>query len=167
VKTISLPLLQEDVSLLEGLRVAGENRCSGVVTTDGKGFKLHRYDDLVEALDKNREELLKLADGQLIDPITATEIEANGLDLIFPNADKIDRFLSKRGETARIAAVSDNPRGIGGTANLLLRGDFADVYIAVVARLYRCSIGFEVVDEDKLPPSRNCRKHLGGKFNQV
>lgn len=163
MKIVNLPLLPYDYTVMEGVRVARQNRHSGLVATDGENFQLHRFDDLMNSLREDSSRTLRAMSGMTVQPIRALELDAGGLDLINPNDAIIEAYLQNLGQVARITSVADNPRW-GRVASLFIAQNVLDYYVAVAPRSYKCSKGKEVIDEDALPADGRCILHKGGIF---
>src|SRR5689334_20172173 len=94
---VILPLLDASEPAIEGKRLARENRFSGVISTDGRRFRLHRFRDLLQAVQNDPSQPLSQVAGREIAVLHTSDAAAAGLDFADPNPAMIDNFLQNRG----------------------------------------------------------------------
>jgi hypothetical protein len=164
---VNLPLLDDSAPALEGQRVARENQFSGIVTTDGTRFWIHRFQDLIEAVGRDPRLPLKQTRRSEAPILHTREAVADGLDFADPNPAVIENYLIHRGNELVITGIIDNLRTARRAVSLLMLQKAVDAYVAVKTKSYQCSMGNEVIDEDELPIDGKCTLHSGGEFKEV
>jgi hypothetical protein len=163
---VTLPLLTASESAIEGERLARENRFSGVVSTDGTHFWLHLFRELLEAVQLDPSRPLSQLAGHEIAVLHTSDAAAAGLDFVDPKPAIIEDFLRNNGLDAVVAGLSENLRTQTRTASLLMLQDTAETYASYETKKFKCSIGNETVDEDKVPADLKCKLHAGGTFKE-
>jgi hypothetical protein len=99
---VTLPLLDASESAIEGERLARKNQFSGVVSTDGMHFRLHRFRDLLQAVQNNPSQPLSQVAGREIAVLHTPDAAAAGLDFADPRPAVIEGFLRNSGLNAMV-----------------------------------------------------------------
>jgi hypothetical protein len=146
--------------------LARENRFSGVVSTDGTHYWLHRFRELLQAVQLDPSQPLSQLAGHEIAVLHTPDAAAAGLDFADPKPAAIEDFLRNSGLDAVVAGLSENLRTQTRTASLLMLQNTAETYASYQTKSFKCSIGNEIVDEDKVPADGKCKKHTGGVFEE-
>jgi hypothetical protein len=160
MQILVLPLLDSDVRVADGLNAARAHRVGGIVSNDGSGFWLHRFDELANATRSDPSQELAQLPRHPVHELQASDAAAHGLSLTRPNDAIFGPYLDGLQEDFRVTATANDFSTAGHIAVLAAKSTSAVGAFATYPKAWFCpKNSSEVWDDTNKPSSGRCPTH--------